>query len=330
MAKSSYRSTVLVTGGTAGLGYEAALALARQLRDCQIVIASRSNKEDAATKINNALHQSNTVYLPLDLASPDSIAAFASNITKSYPQVSHLVFNAGLQFMGQPSTLPYFPNSDIEKTFAINHLGHAHLFYLLLPHLINDAHIINVASGTHDPAQKTMVPYPVFPSAQDVAQPDMTKIAKNGQERYSTSKLCNILWTYALDRHAKSSGKAYKVNAFDPGLMFATGLVREAPWIAQLIWNKVMGNLLPLMRLFFRSQNIHTPKASGEALAWLAIGEDDGAKGVSGKYFEGRTVIPSSNMSYEEKKQEDLYSWTLKYLAREDAGTRRRWESLDG
>ncbi len=330
MGKSAYKSTVLVTGGTTGLGYEAALSLAKQLPDCQIIIASRSNKENAATKINNTLNQSNTVYLPLDLASPDSIESFTSNVTKTYPRVSHLVLNAGLQFMGQPAFLQYFPGDDIEKTFAINHLGHAHLFYLLLPHLTTDAHIVSVSSGTHDPAQKAPVPVPVFPSAQDVARPDIKKIGKNGQERYSTSKLCNVLWTYALDRHSKSAGKAFTVNAFDPGLMFDTSLVREAPWIAQLLWNQVMGRLLPLMRILFRSQNIHTSKVSGQALAWVAIGKDSGVKGVSGKYFEGRKAIPSSDMSYEEEKQEDLWSWTLKYLARGDEGMKVKWEKLGG
>ena len=120
------------------------------------------------------------------------------------------------------------------------------------------------------------------------------------------------------------------VNAFDPGLMFGTGLAREAPWIGRLIWNHVLPHLIPLMRLVLGSQNIHTPKASGEALARLALGEDEGVIGVSGKYFEGRKAIPSSVVSYEEEKQEDLWNWTLEYLTRGKGGMKEKWANLEG
>ena len=162
-----------------------------------------------------------------------------------------------------------------------------------------------------------------------MAHPDLKTAHKDGVQRYSSSKLCNVLWTYAVDRHVKKAGKQYKVNAFDPGLMFGTGLIREHGGIAQFLWYHILPRLTWLLK-FMTGPNTHTPKQSGFALARLAIGEDQGVKGVSGKYFEGLKDRNSSEASYDERKQEDLWEWTLKFLAQGDEGQKKKWENLEG
>ena len=311
MSTSQYHNTILVTGGTTGLGYEAALALARHFPKHQIIIASRSNADAADANINKTLGQANTKFLKLDLSSTDNVRAFASDITANYPPISHLLMNAGLQF---PGPVSYF-DSGVEKTFGINHLGHALLFYLLLHHLTKDCHIVVTASGTHDPAQKTGMPLKDYADYASVARPNPATANKDGRERYSTSKLLNVMWTYALNHHLKSSSRsAMTVNAFDPGLVPGTGLAREYPAPLRFIWNHVMPHLIWLMRIV-QSPNIHTAKESGESLARLAIGEKKGVHGVSGEYFEGQKAIKSSTQSYDERLQEDLYEGTIKELA---------------
>jgi len=57
------------------------------------------------------------------------------------------------------------------------------------------------------------------------------------------------------------------------------------------------------------------------ALARLAVGED--VEGVSGKYFEGMKQIKSSVESYVEEKQEDLWKWTLKFVAMDEEEARK-------
>ena len=76
-----------------------------------------------------------------------------------------------------------------------------------------------------------------------------------------------------------------------------------------------------------QSPNIHTTQESGESLARLAIGEEDGVKGVSGKYFEGKVPINSSTQSYDERLQEDLYEGTIKELAGSDDQA-AKWKSF--
>ena len=70
--------------------------------------------------------------------------------------------------------------------------------------------------------------------------------------------------------------------------------------------------MVPLLWVLV-SPNIQSTKENGPALARLAIGED--VEGVSVVYSEGRRQIKSSVDSYDEKKQEALWEWTVKTVA---------------
>lgn len=133
------------------------------------------------------------------------------------------------------------------------------------------------------------------------------------------------MWTYALQRRLeKTPGKKWTVNAFDPGLLPGTGLARDYSAIVQFIWNHILPRTIWLLRLLI-SPNIHLPKESGASLARLAVGDD--LKGVSGKYYEGQNPIPSSKDSEVVEKQEDLWEWTVKRIAK-DESERREFESV--
>jgi NAD(P)-dependent dehydrogenase (short-subunit alcohol dehydrogenase family) len=223
-----------------------------------------------------------------------------------------LILNAGSQFPGGVQ----YTEDGFESTFAINHLGHALLFSLLIPKLSNTARIVVTSSGTHDPAHKSGLPDAHYTTAGDLAHPSPESAQHPGRQRYTTSKLVNVLWAYALHRRPEQlnadKGRAWTVVAFDPGLMPGTGLLREAGAFARFLWRRILPKALPVIRFLF-SPNTHTPEESGTALSWLATSDD--YKGVSGMYYEGNKVINSSEESYDEKKQEDLWSWTVKSIA---------------
>ena len=101
--------------------------------------------------------------------------------------------------------------------------------------------------------------------------------------------------------------------------MPGTGLTRDASWPVRWLFAHVLPRAIPLLRRLV-SPNIHTAQESGLALARLAVGSD--VVGVSGKYFEGRKQIESSVESYEVPKQEDLWAWTAKHVAVDDAEAR--------
>ncbi|MCJ1315446.1 hypothetical protein MMC15_000765 [Xylographa vitiligo] len=311
--------TVLVTGGTSGLGYHCALEIARQRPDYLVLIASRSNPDATSTSINTLLGQQNVAYLPLDLSDLSNIRTFAAKYAEhKYPPLTALVLNAGLQFHGDIS----YTKSGVDKTFAINHVGHCLLFYLLRRYFAPECRIVLVSSGTHDPAQKTGLPDAKYTSAEELAHPSAESVKKNsGRQRYATSKLCNVLWTYALHRHlakddSSTTSKSWTVTVMDPGLMPGTGLVRDAPWPMPWLFVHVLPHAIPLLRRLL-NPNIYTAHESGLALARLAVGGD--VEGVSGKYFQGMKQMESSVESYELPKQEDLWAWTAKHVAVDEA-----------
>lgn len=303
------------------MGYECALKIAQQCPQYQVLIASRSNNDNAAVSINQRTGHRSVEYLTLDLSNLVRVRSFAADYAKKgYPQIKALVLNAGLQILDLNYT-----EDKIESTFAINHVGHALLFYLMRTYLAEDARILITSSGTHDPAQKSGLPDAVYNSAEELAQPTKETGKYSGRQRYATSKLCNIMWMYALHRRLeRTSGKKWTVNAFDPGLMPGTGLTREAPAILQFIWHKIMPRTIWLLRLLV-SPNIHSPRDSGASLARLAVGDD--VKQVSGKYYEGQRPIPSSKDSQVVEKQEDLWEWTVERVAKDDQ-ERRDFENV--
>lgn len=316
----SFTHTALVTGGTANLGFQCALSIAQQHPEYLVVICSRSDPNSAAASINETTRQKNVIFLPIDLSSLANVRAFADTWkTKRFPTIIALVLNAGLQIPGDVR----MTGDGMESTFEINHVGHALLFHLLFPHLADKARITTTSSGTHDPAQKWGLPDAEYVTAEQLAHPTPESAKNAGRQRYATSKLVNIMWTYALHRRLSAMPeRKLTVAAFDPGLMPGTNLGREGNSLEQFLWYRVLPRILPLLRLIL-NPNIHTPQESGANLARLAIGAD--VEGKSGVYFEGKNIISSSKDSYDESKQEDLWEWTIKATAASE-GERRQFE----
>jgi len=52
-------------------------------------------------------------------------------------------------------------------------------------------------------------------------------------------------------------------------------------------------------------------------------------EGVSGKYYEGEKAIQTSVDSYDVRKQDDLWDWTLRFLSGGDEGIKKKWERFE-
>lgn len=101
------------------MGYECALKIAQQCPQYQVLIASRSNNDNAAVSINQRTGHRNVEYLTLDLSNLVRVRSFAADYAKKgYPQIKALVLNAGLQILDLNYT-----EDKIESTFAINHVA---------------------------------------------------------------------------------------------------------------------------------------------------------------------------------------------------------------
>src|SRR5690349_19035872 len=143
------RSTVLVTGGNSGIGFECARRLAAEGWHVLIASRNRDASADAARRIARESGNDAVSAMSLDLGSLESGRRFAGEIEAADVPLRALVCNAGLQVSkGLQRSV-----DGLELTFAVNHLGHFLLTNLLLRRLAANtpARIVIVASGVHDP-----------------------------------------------------------------------------------------------------------------------------------------------------------------------------------
>lgn len=287
--------TAIITGANTGLGFECARALLESDPGWHVVLAVRDAQRgaDAAARLDCP---GRTTVAELDLASLRSVRDFAVRLPQlEVPPLAALVCNAGLQVVsGSPATADGY-----EMTFGVNHLGHFALVQHVLDALTAPARIVVVSSGTHDPDKFTGMPAPQYNSAEELLRPPVGGLTgEEGRRRYTTSKLCNMLFSYELDRRLGHGARGVTVNAFDPGLMPGSGLARDYGGVQRLAWRLFM----PALRIL---PNVNSTRRSGAHLA--ALVEDPALDGVTGEYFEGTRRIRSSRDSYDSAKAADLW-----------------------
>ena len=138
--------TVIVTGSNSGIGYQAALALAK--RKARVVLACRNqDKAKAAVeRIQVEVPTASLVSLPLDLADLSSVAAFSDAFRSAHRQLDILINNAGVMALPKRRTKDGF-----EMQFGTNHLGHFALTGRLLDLLLATpgSRVVNVSSMAH-------------------------------------------------------------------------------------------------------------------------------------------------------------------------------------
>ncbi|MGB8682786.1 MAG: SDR family NAD(P)-dependent oxidoreductase [Candidatus Binatus sp.] len=302
-------NTAIVTGANTGLGFECARALV-ETHDWHVIIACRSAEKgrEAVKRLSAQTGDKKIKAVTLDLASLESVRNFARDYAaEARPSLRAIVCNAATQIV----TGRTYTKDGFETTFAVNHLGHFLLVNLMLAQMAPPARIVVVGSGTHDPAQTTGMPPPMYRRARFLARPDEDPKPLDdpngtaGRRAYTTSKLCNLLFAYELDRRLRAeeaggtNGRSITVNAFDPGLMPGTGLARDYGMMARFAWRFV----LPVLRPFV--PNVNSVARSGRSLANIVT--DPRLERISGKYFQGTRDVPSSKDSYDPAMATDLW-----------------------
>ncbi len=199
----------LVTGGSAGLGYETARALAKA--GAEVIIAARD-----AAKVQEAVHTlreksgSHAVHgMVVDLSSFASIRDFAAQFTAKYRNLQILVNNAGIMACPLTRTADGF-----EMQFGTNHLGHFLLTGLLLPVVTagRAGRVVCLSSGGHK-----------F-SAVDFDDINWETRPYEKWQAYGQSKTANALHALGVDRRYRDQGvRAFAVH---PG-MIITDLARH-------------------------------------------------------------------------------------------------------
>jgi light-dependent protochlorophyllide reductase len=296
-------STAIITGANAGLGLQCAQALLDTDPSWHVVLAVRDPARGLAA-MQQLGHPNRCTVIELDLASLESVRAFIQYVKNAaLPPLHAIVCNAGVQVV---SSIQHTVDG-FEMTFGVNHLGHFALVQGLREQLTPPARIVVVSSGTHDPSKHTGMPHPAYTSAAELARPRVDgDDSAAGRRRYTTSKLCNVLFTYELDRRLDRGAHGITVNAFDPGLMPGSGLARDYPPLQRFAWRF----FLPALRVL---PAVRSTRTSGRHLA--ALVSDARFHGVSGRYFDGLKPTRSSPDSYNPAKASDLWQTSQRLTA---------------
>ena len=281
----------VVTGATAGLGRETALALARM--GATLVIVARDPVKAARTREElEAIAGARRVEVVLaDFADLHSVRAAAHRIAEQFSSVHVLVNNAGLAKKHRTLSTDGF-----ELTFAVNHLAPFLFTRELMPLLRAGApsRIVNVASAAE---------------AQGPIDFDDLQSTQNyrGFRVYGKTKLMNVLFTYELA--ARLEGTGVTANCLHPGAV-ATDLLRQLPrWLYALI-----------------SPFLLTPERGAATQVMLA--SSPSVEGVSGGYYVKGKANRSSRRSYDVEARRRLWdvseTMVSAALIRSSAATRTK------
>ena len=261
----------IVTGGNSGIGFETALALARQGALVRIICRNREKAEAAIQAIRAETSNTNVHYVLADLSSQQSIRQAAKILQEELGTVDVLVNNAGAWFSKFALT-----QDGVERQLAINHLAYFLLTRELLGAMVasEDGRIICVGSDSHFQGKLHF---------EDLS----LKGHYHGLRAYAQSKLANVMFVYELDRRLKEEGiRNISVNCVQPGLVKTDIGLKHTISFHALAWRlRRMAGVSP---------------AEGAATSfYLATSQD--AKGQSGKYWEKCQPKPPSKKSYDQQ-----------------------------
>ncbi|MEO6093722.1 MAG: oxidoreductase [Novosphingobium sp.] len=200
----------IVTGANTGIGFEEAKLLAS--RGARVLLACRDDAKAALAerRIGEAVPGADIGTLPLDLADLNSVRRAAA-IASDEPRIDILLNNAGVMFPPLTRTAQGF-----ELQFGVNHLATFAFTALMLPKLIatGGARIVVTSSLAH---QRGTIP-----------RDDLdARHSYHRTQRYSDSKLANLLFVFELDRRLRAAGLPVSAIACHPGVA-ATELGRHS------------------------------------------------------------------------------------------------------
>jgi protochlorophyllide reductase len=293
---------ILLTGGSCGIGYQAALQLRRAghrlTLPCRDETTARTTLESLEREAGPGLP---AVAAPVcDLADLASVERCATELLRRGEPLDTLVLNAGLQTTGAPE--PQVSAQGYELTIAVNHLGHQALAQRLLPLLDRGQapRVVVTASEVHDPGA------PGGRVGKPAGLGDMAGLKAgagfamvdghspfDAEKAYKDSKLCNLLFARELDRRLRLRGTPMPVLAWSPGLVIPRGSGgffrysrRHNEW-GQRLFALVARDLLRITA---------TPQRAGALLAALAT---DPAYGGAGFSYRSNRVQGPAHLHFE-------------------------------
>ena len=270
---------MVITGATSGIGFKAAEQFAQQGAFVIGVGRSEKKNQQAVESIITTNPKGEAVYLLADLGHQRSVRMLGDEIqslfkTYGITSLDVLINNAGVYLEKKHMTV-----EGIEMTFAVNHLAPFLLTHELYPLLArsDSPRVLTLSSYSHrnTPINLNRIfnPHPYI-----------------GLLAYKRSKLCNILFTYELNRRSN----ALLALAVDPGLVNTDIASKGDRGISAWVWRR-------------RRQKGTGTDVPVKTLLYLA--DDHQIDTSQGYYFRDCQAIKPSNLARNKDLARNL--WTL-------------------
>jgi NAD(P)-dependent dehydrogenase (short-subunit alcohol dehydrogenase family) len=288
--------TVLITGGTGGIGYQTARILARQGARVLITGREAGPGEDAAAAIRRQSGHDLVSFLQADHATVAGNQQLADQVQARVSRLDVLINNVGGLYQRRWGTADGY-----EATLAMNFVGPFALTGELLPLLQASApaRCVNVVSAGFK-MWKTD-PFQDLQSTQRYVSGDV----------YAHTKLLNVLFSLALARRLPA--EQVTVNLVHPGMSWTPmtqSMTSQTMPSLRLVW--------PLLRLVQRRRS---PEKAGQRVAFLAASPR--VSGNTGQYFEAKPT-PKRLSARELDPEHQERAWQLGAELVAAAGTRHR------
>lgn len=251
----------VVTGASAGIGFETARGLAERGATVCIIGRNPERTAEAERRVRAAARGGEVSSMLADFESLDDVRALAARLLERFPAIHVLVNNAGLWI-----THTCLASCGIEVTILVNHVAPFLLTNLLLDRLRASApaRVVNVSSRLH--IKEKTLRFDDFRAEHRYG----------GLAAYRQSKLANVLFSNELARRLEGSGVTS--NAVHPGDV-ATSVVRDSKLLTLAL--ESVGRLYLL-----------TPEEGARTSLRVATAPE--LERVTGRYFANGRETPAS------------------------------------
>lgn len=242
--------TVVITGGTSGIGQVAAEKLAALGARLVVVARDKARGEATLARLRKAGPAAHAIHYA-DLSRLSEMKRVAAEIAAAEARIDVLINNAGAMFSSRQIT-----EDGLERTFALNHMS-----YFVVTHGLRErltaaapARVINTSSHAH---KGCSLDFKDLQAANNF----------QGFRTYGRSKLCNILYTSELAR--RWSGSGVIAHSLHPG------------FVNTRFGDDSGGRLFRLAKKIVAI----SPDKGAETLVYLASSDDPQVTGANGLYF---------------------------------------------
>ena len=293
--------TYLITGGNAGIGFQASRIFLS--KGAKVVMLNRSKERSMAaiTRLKEEFGKETEVsFIHMDLADLASVDAASTDVLQQVQQIDAVICNAAIaQVPNQKLTVDGF-----ESQLGTNHYGHFFLCSLLFDRVESSkGRFVVVASLGYNMGIKT------------IQFDDMNwEKSYNANSAYSQSKLAQMMFAYELQDRLNSMNKDAKVYVCHPGSSATSLIDTSGSWLTKIIFKLMV--LTPLVQSAENGAFPTVMCATEESLEQRALYGPTGRIEFVGPVGKG-TLNPHA---YDKETMEKLWDMS-------EAATGRKWSS---